>query len=407
MNLRAVKTKRFCGACAIVLDCTEYSRSAGEYISAVGGKMKILAAWPPVIKTVARLSCVLNLVPPTDAVLALSLIDAASVVPGQEVPAGTFAWLFLAQAVKWPPALARLRQHQQNIRLSDTPNIAEAALGVWLDLIHFCDGCSWDTMFARMNVGRGHATTGLAVASTHLGLLRPGERAKRSKKDADNDSHEPWPGEVEVRLGKGQLPYMLVAPESRGPARAVLAHLFETDAALRLRWPRQGELVAFMSEALAWATRVRSFIVDGFGFRGAVGSSGSGSSYCTKSFTRLLVLKIQEAHPGIADNLRMSQVSEWLPDESEHCKFLDGKSVAEVRKTFGLNPLMMSCHACLAGTRPDDDHKAILKATDDELMVPVNDFYKQTNGQLSTVSLAEFAPGPHVIMDQVLERTRS
>ena len=46
------------------------------------------------------------------------------------------------------------------------------------------------------------------------------------------------------------------------------------------------------------------------------------------------------------------------------------------------------------------------RSTDDELVVPVTDSYKQTNGQLSVGSLAEFAPGPHVIMEQVLGRAR-
>ena len=109
-----------------------------------------------------------------------------------------------------------------------------------------------------------------------------------------------------------------------------------------------------------------------------------------------MLIEVERGMPGCLDNIAFERLSDWCPDENTHASAVLGKTVGEVRRVFGCNPLMWHCYACLIGYADSKLIGTALKADHTTLWEPFLEFEADSPGDVPV-----FPPGPHILMEAV------
>ena len=228
---------------------------AGSYTNR-NGRHDYGPRWGAPVKFSARFGFVLEHLEPLDNVVARAMVRAwlASAVPGRWVEATVLVEMFLGHSIKWVKEVGRWQElvDASHLRLAGV-STAETLVEAYRNVILWSDGRAWPKMFHRMNHGRAHATTGLAVSAGQLGLL--GKR----------DSGET--GQI-VRLGPAQTAYLLKADTSIAIKLVQALLVLAKDA---VRWPArhiEEDLQLFAGQLLKFASDARSLRMGKAGFTG-------------------------------------------------------------------------------------------------------------------------------------------
>ena len=90
----------------------------------------------------------------------------------------------------------------------------------------------------------------------------------------------------------------------------------------------------------------------GLGFERGIDES---HSYKVKSFTRVLLLMLQSLSPECFCEMTYGQLIAYGPDQRDSTEALNGMRVTTVARMLNVNPLLVSCWACLFGGIRDPD----------------------------------------------------
>ena len=354
----------------------------------VGGIVKYNAKWERALRVVARLAFLLPFLTPDDVTAFTELAALLGIRLGEVLPGVHLVILFLAHAVKWPPVVrhlahllvARASPGGDIVRLTASFSATDLAL-LLRELAVFADGGAWPTMFREMNgVGLMDAQTGLAVNFVKLGLL------SRS-----------GPGHA-LRLGPGQSNYTLAPQESEAQiaVEKEIGSLMALADEKEVRWPSNRlSAMEFGRSVFDFAKQARTppFKLDGGNKSGAV----SAKMYHVKHFVRAMLLGAATKDQGIVDGLTGEELAQFCPDQKEYLvqAAVAKLSGAEIRNTFGCEPLMYACWTCLAQSLSNQESDAILLASDADIMNHVNTYFKA----VLEASAADppWPPGPHAL----------
>jgi hypothetical protein len=256
---------------------------------------------------------------------------------------------FLAQSLKWPPRSAcfttlcgrwsgRLRlavKRPMGPPTGDTAMARELAMA-YRSAILALNGASFKTMFDRMNSGLMHAQAGLVVQGTEFGLV--------SKQTASRLGEA-----VLVLLGPRQTEYYVCARECEGMdcATEMVHSMLEASCEAGLRWPTGHDsagLVNFCDKVFALTQNFRLIRCRGFGFKGG---DASGNMFKVRSFCRVVLAMLQNINPECFCELTYGQLVKFCPDQRDLTTPLDGMMVPAVERLLNVNPLLLSCWACL------------------------------------------------------------
>ena len=328
-------------------DDGDYKHYSNPYLA----KAAFPEEWPPQLRLVAKFNYILPLMVPTDFTLLLEWIP--------EHMSYSFAVaLFLAQSLKWPPAVRvfydivrRLVEPATAGETSGSTGSGDAAMAramamAYRSAVLALNGASFKEMFDRMNTGLMHAQTGLVVQGTEFGVV-----SKQST---------PRLGEaVLVLLGPAQTRYYVAGPESEAMdcAAEVVSKLLATSREAALAWPTGhefGGIHDFCEGLLALAKKFRLVRCQGFGFKGG---KDEGTLYKVKSFTRVALAMLQTLNPECFREMTYGQLVKYCPDQRELTAALDGMRVDSVQRLLHVNPLLISCWACLFGGIRDSDEE--------------------------------------------------
>ncbi len=228
---------------------------AGSYTNR-NGRHDYGPRWGAPVKFSARFGFVLEHLEPLDNVVARAMVRAwlASAVPGRWVEATVLVEMFLGHSIKWVKEVGRWQElvDASHLRLAGV-STAETLVEAYRNVILWSDGRAWPKMFHRMNHGRAHATTGLAVSAGQLGLLGKGASGET--------------GQI-VRLGPAQTAYLLKADTSIAIKLVEALLVLAKDA---VRWPArhiEEDLQLFAGQLLKFASDARSLRMGKAGFTG-------------------------------------------------------------------------------------------------------------------------------------------
>jgi hypothetical protein len=103
-------------------------------------------------------------------------------------------------------------------------------------------------------------------------------------------------------------------------------------------------LIGQLERRLDFAKKARSVKAQsGFGLKGGEKSK---SWYLAEHFSRLFAIKLSEA--GELDNLKLSEIMPFLPDQNHHTDPISDMTIKELRATFDVEPLKIGMWCCLA-----------------------------------------------------------
>ena len=108
------------------------------------------------------------------------------------------------------------------------------------------------------------------------------------------------------------------------------------------------------------------------------------NEYLVKHFTRSMLLVGDRAgifgtpaSPSQAvEELSVKRLHDWLPDEADCMEPLHHQSAGWLRRTCGVSPFVVSCFTCFAHYLSEQERRAILKATDDELWYAIHEWQR-------------------------------
>ena len=363
------------------------------------------------LKIVCRLGFVLDRILPADAVAVMSVHKQTVVQPGATVCPVFMTVLFLGQTVKWPASVYHFYALLQGITHGQGPHghapVAQKIVEAYVAVIRWSSDREWGQLFEHMNGGLQDAQTGLAVNGQRLGLLASskkearglkGHKSEESIKRRKSEESAASSAQPTVRLGPAQTEYCLSHDHTH--ACAIVEHMIESAAGLQ--WPSGSTDFADCVQAWkAWAKSVRTYRHGGHGFDGG---HTERHLYKVKSLLRLAILILDEHVPNILPGVQFSTLAEFMPDENEHLTSVTSVMTAhEAQCMFGCHPCLISCYACLAGWATEDGQKAVLAASDGDIMRIVDAFDKQrsecTEGEQSNL----FPPGPHIIAQRLVD----
>ena len=334
------------------------------------------------LKLVLRLMWCLRTLLPSDLAACLQVVAFYKPRQGTPVSVHCVVATFVAQTIKWPPAV---HYFLYSLQRADWPDgdahaMAETMMEIYLCVIKWCDGKVWSDMFDRMH-GKGKknrldAATGLNNAATCMGILQKSDTG--------------------VRLGRGQQSYEFTE-DSAAVGRQFFKYMFERAAELQVAWPSSADdTPKFGDELLAFARAVRSFKVNG---KGLPGGQDEAFLYNAKSFTRIMLLHAQELCPTLLDKLVLKDMLKWIPDERSRLTAFENMTGHQIREAFDTDPMMLSCWLCMVHMCSDDKTVSSALKLEYTQFFNVVDAYRK---QLETEDDFIFAPGPHVIVEEAL-----
>ena len=98
------------------------------------------------------------------------------------------------------------------------------------------------------------------------------------------------------------------------------------------------------------------------------GGANPKNAYNAKNFVRAVLIALEAKTPGLCEGIPSKRLADWCPDQSGHCADVTG----DVRKLFGVSPLMLSCWCCMLGSFASAGQRlAALDANDDALWAPL------------------------------------
>ena len=118
-------------------------------------------------------------------------------------------------------------------------------------------------------------------------------------------------------------------------------------------------------------------------------------AYSALEVARKLLLFVSDSMPDAFDKCKMEDILSWTADEGGHVDALKSLRGHEVRKTFGLQPVMISCWTSYLGCCHGVALKALQQASDQRLIEILGDLQKQGN----------VAPGPHTVARIIIGRS--
>ncbi len=370
-NGRRVPLLRWCVSCGSV------PLKTGQYQNALGVQT-FERDWCDTLRVVARFGFLFqNYVVPGDITAFLELASSLSPRLGHDIHPQMLTALFLAQCVKWPPVVRFMQRylHERDLlsfQWSDYHALVVACLA-------HAHQRPWKQMHSRMNAGIMHATTGLAMNASYLGIVAP--KPMRIRKGACKRS------ETVYELGPKSKAYSpRTSPKSLATSQRVIENLMTEARAVHLAWPNvPADIPSFADSLVKFATAVRKFHHDGCGFPGGQNSQ---HVYHVKHFVRLMLLTSLSLmaqgrsqvsflmEDDVFGRLPMSKVFEWTPLEDGDLRAaVERQSVAWVARKFAVNPLLLSCSLCLVGGMKDVQRGRAMNAELREVWVPVHQYY--------------------------------
>ena len=353
-SLRAVKGGTLCSLCSCVSPgCGSHARRPNRfcgihasldsdnettYVSPMGEVRQINPGWSQGLQFAAKLAWAMRHTLPQDLT---EWADWASELVGDRPPSqwamSDIAWLFMAWATKWPAATAKLRffASQRGDEAQDVVDkMAKSfvAVGTWLS----------DTDDALLQSFLPHIDDNLV--RLHIGW--PGSALKWQV-----IRRIPQAGDSKMLCIDG-FTYGFDEP-------AAVEHMKDRIQCwlqeLEVHWPKvlnaidSGSLSA-MGGALVELSRALLSVK----LKGRSAKTG----YLVRHFTRHMLLLIDSvwvrswapSHPfdwrvGTSASLTMSQLMEWLPDETGQIDCIQDLTTREVADTL-CEPLVVSCWAC-------------------------------------------------------------
>ena len=374
------------------------------FSSPYAAKVSFPDGWLVELRLVAKYNYIIPSMIPADFTVLLGWIP-------EQLSHSFLVAAFLAQSLKWPPAvrvfydavrkvvepaMAGTQEAHGSTNSGDTAMARELAMA-YRSAILALNGASFKDMFDRMNTGLMHAQTGLAVQGTEFGLV--------SKQTA------PRLGEaVLVLLGPRQTEYYLCAQESEGMdcATEIVHKMLGASREAGLRWPTGHDsagIVNFCNNVFALTKHFRLIRYKTFGFRGGVDDGGN--MYKVRSFCRVVLAMLQIINPECFCELTYGQLIKYCPDQRDLSTPLDGMMVPAVERLLNVNPLLISCWACLFGgvRDPADERgirmKQLLGASSSRaLRVVEKDWLLE---MAKPIAESRFPVGPRGLADALLE----
>ena len=405
--------ERYCSRCKCELDgcgscrkssirwCAKHhvTLSRGQY-AVPSGVHTFVKDWPPNVKFLARLGHLLPFLEPGDGKAMRLFMLQHSVCQPRQPLCKRVVWAFLAHLIRWPPVV-----QEWGRRLASTaPSTAEALVADFCAMLRFSSGKGWPEMFRRMN-GRslGDAQSGLGVHAVRLGLIAPLKARICSKstpaRDALAAKAADGTGDSEntfFKLGRSQAVYEELG--DRAPAIEVVENAIAQLTGTGLCFPAgPDDAEPFADGLLAAVLATRAFkSSDGRGW--LKGGSDQEHAYTAKSFVRHILLAVEASCPGVFDDVPFQRFSRWFPDEAGHAAPLALLTGRQVRKLFGVSPLMWHCWACLIG---GSDQPALANA----LVADTGVFWKEFltfEADGCEEPEGSFPPGPQAMLAAVM-----
>lgn len=379
--------------------CQRHNAALGAQQYAVPtGVQSYRKAWTPVTRLIARAGHLLQFMEPTDCTQLLQLMaEIAPIRLGQ--PLGVrMSWVFVAHLIKIPPVVREFGR-----RLSEFPEGTPAEmLTLFQGMLDYASGKQWPQTFSRG--GGGDFATGLAVHAARLHLVQPPgnqprKRAKGKRKSEDADASDAVTAENVIVLGPSRTPYEKTGEAE--PALEIFAEIQRLFSSPDLCWPAAAcDVPAFADNLLEKVLAARSF-ASTCGRATLTGGSPT-HAYNAKSFVRICLLGLERSLPGCFDAVPFSSLSRWCPDMRDHAGAVAPQALcSEVLETFGVNPLMWHCWACLLGKSAAADVLAALKVGDAVLW----DAFLQHEVLAASGNEDSFMPGLHIIIAGLAARS--
>ena len=332
-------------------------------------------SWPLSVQMVARMAFVLDRITPTDGVAWMSFCSqVCKPQVGAPISAMQFAWCFIAHALKWPPAVDQLRNLIQE-SAAELPPSARIIAAV-RQVILWAHGKPLKKMHAEMSsVGRMDAQTGLVICGKNLGLLTAlRDFREESMENAAVRQRTPARNEAgygeRLSLGVNGRTYILAPESAGGVAEKIAQKVLDIAGEAALIWPAtSADVPDFADKVLATNRKIRSARVDGYGFEGGSGEHDDLLKHGTRPW--LLIVEASRMLPQAFDDLPLSEILKWTPDELDNLGVLSSWRGSEICHRFGMSALWMSCWTCFLGKVSDTDAQVLRMADDAELWAPV------------------------------------
>lgn len=159
------------------------------------------AQWPAELKAIARLAFAFPRMTPDDLCVLIGTPQALTPV--------SVVKTFIAHAIKWPWAVQHFlgktqRVSDSSVTADELRIAAEALTCAFLATVAEASGCPNKEMFDRLNSGRMHASTGLAVQGQELGVIAKQRGARLGRNRG-----------IEASLGPAQTRYYFAESDSQ------------------------------------------------------------------------------------------------------------------------------------------------------------------------------------------------
>ena len=362
--------------------------STTTWISSSGEAMKLSPRSSIQCKLVLRMMWVLRLVWPADLTTCLQVSSHFQPTQGGVVDSFSMVCVFLAQTIKWPPAVLHFLGLIRDARWprEDARVMSQTMLDIYVCVIRWCDGKDWGDMFDRMHGKPGKqrmdAVCGINNSAKSMGIL---------KKSQDKSG---------LRLGRGQGAYAF-AEGGLAVGQRIFQYMFERAAVLTVTWPSSAvDTQAFGDSLLSFAREVRSYKVEG---RGLTGGKDPEYAYNAKSFVRIMMMQALQLCPAALDTYTVKEVLEWTPDEKNRLQPFEHMTGLEVKNAFDVDAMMFACWLCMVHMNLEDKTVSSALRLEDSYFYDVVDEYRKNDKDEGFI----FPPGAHLIPEMALLRAKS
>ena len=124
-----------------------------------------------------------------------------------------------------------------------------------------------------------------------------------------------------------------------------------------------------------------------------IGPEDEVAAYSGLGIARKIIYYLCERMPDATDNIDMGTILRWTADEGGHGNVLKSWSGRQVRMTFGLQPIMVTCWTCYLNCCNAAALKALQEASDKRLIEILAELNAEGN----------HAPGPHTVAKVLLD----
>ena len=261
---------------------------------------------------------------------------------------GDVFFLCLVSLVKWPSlvseALNRLRLSGVD-PLSASPADWRAYL---ILLLHLADGKPMSDELRSISLGRTASCTGIIWIAKRWKVMR---RVMRTRRD----------GATLLKLGCLQQEYELL-PEDGAIAEIGGALQMVRMASLASSLAAWGQDAAASSQVLPSNETTTRFVSN----VGALsrGICGKGSEVASGTLARALLMVVERrCGPKVWDACRMKELADVLPDRKANARPIENALAKDVRRWFGMSPLVVSAMACMWDQVPIAARKVALASS--------------------------------------------